>query len=336
LRSQRSIQFGTHIMDLDSPNDDEPIIVQDESDEESQNHKLEKQNSKAEAEIDFLLAQPTFPNVQHLTKLLVKSLQPELSKILSTYDFSNSLPTELKELPSKFTKLTENSAQPEGKHIKKDKDKKAMSSKDAEEEGSESDPDDTIHLTGKDHVYLTKEQIKEQKRIEESTKAKAAKHEVEYDKYYDKMLNRRGKSRITNSSDLHLAEWKEAVQACPNRTGKGWTTIYENIKTRMDYLHQTEAELGINLNKHLSEQDPLDKLNNLAKKKRKNANDIHDYFKANKRLKTLLPLKTLDIYQMRCCTLYKNTYSDFIKVLSLMIMPGPSVPLCLLKLTRES
>ncbi|GKC40278.1 hypothetical protein Tco_1052662 [Tanacetum coccineum] len=188
-----------------------------------------------------------------------------------------------------------------------------MSSKDAEEEGSESDPDDTIHLTGKDHVYLTKEQIKEQKRIEESTKAKAAKHEVEYDKYYDKMLNRRGKSRITNcnvltrkgpitlkvykeddtnevipnfkASDLHLAEWKEVVQACPNRTGKGWTTIYENIKTRMDYLHQTEAELGINLNKHLSEQDPLDKLNELAKKKRKNANDIHDYFKANKRLK---------------------------------------------------
>ncbi|GKD22675.1 hypothetical protein Tco_1224378 [Tanacetum coccineum] len=69
----------------------------------------------------------------------------------------------------------------------------------------------------RDHVHLTKEQIKEQKRIKES-----AKHEVEvrkeelvdllgpdvvsnyykaklqYEKYYDKMLNRRAKSRITN------------------------------------------------------------------------------------------------------------------------------------------
>nr|GEW64745.1 RNA-directed DNA polymerase, eukaryota, reverse transcriptase zinc-binding domain protein [Tanacetum cinerariifolium] len=44
----------------------------------------------------------------------------------------------------------------------------------------------------------------------------------------------------------------------------------------MDYFHQTEAELGIDLNKPLSEQDPLDKMNDIAK--------IHDYFRANKRL----------------------------------------------------
>ncbi|GJY38880.1 hypothetical protein Tco_0425244 [Tanacetum coccineum] len=54
----------------------------------------------------------------------------------------------------------------------------------------------------------------------------------------------------------------------------------------MDYLHTTEAELGINLDITLSEQDPLDKLNDLANKKRKHADDIHDYFKANKRLKS--------------------------------------------------
>nr|GFA51713.1 hypothetical protein [Tanacetum cinerariifolium] len=92
-------------MDLDSPIDDDPIIVQDESDEEvhaskiqpeepkgtkdasashppspktiqiqeltnqvlllqSHNHKLEKQKSKAEAKITFLLAQPPFLNVE--------------------------------------------------------------------------------------------------------------------------------------------------------------------------------------------------------------------------------------------------------------------------------
>ncbi|GKE20435.1 hypothetical protein Tco_1431947 [Tanacetum coccineum] len=53
----------------------------------------------------------------------------------------------------------------------------------------------------------------------------------------------------------------------------------------MDYIHTTEAELGINLDIPLREQDPLEKLNDLANKKRKHADDIHDYFKANKSLK---------------------------------------------------
>ncbi|GJR44452.1 hypothetical protein Tco_1312555 [Tanacetum coccineum] len=132
-----------------------------------------------------------------------------------------------------------------------------MSLKNAKEESSDSQSDDTINLTGSrvessrmkklkkfdfvtedgDHVHLTEEQIKEQKRIEESAKAEASKHEVEYGKYYDKMLNRRAKSRITNCDvltrkglitlkvyredgtsevipnfkaiDLHLGEWRE-------------------------------------------------------------------------------------------------------------------------------
>ncbi|GKB48857.1 hypothetical protein Tco_0899610 [Tanacetum coccineum] len=54
----------------------------------------------------------------------------------------------------------------------------------------------------------------------------------------------------------------------------------------MDYVHTTEAELGIDLDIPLSKQDPLDKLNDLVNKKRRHADDIHDYFKANKRLKS--------------------------------------------------
>nr|GEW46510.1 hypothetical protein [Tanacetum cinerariifolium] len=76
------------------------------------------------------------------------------------------------------------------------------------------------------------------------------------------------------------------VKACPNRIEKGWKTIYGQIQTRIDYLHTTKAELGINLDIPLSKQDPLDKLNDLANKKRNHADDIHDYFKANKRLKS--------------------------------------------------
>ncbi|GKF74237.1 hypothetical protein Tco_0220569, partial [Tanacetum coccineum] len=128
------------------------------------------------------------------------------------------------------------------------------------------------------------------------------------------MLNKRAKSRITNcdiltskgpitlkvyreddtseiipkfkASDLHLGEWKEVFTACPNKKGKGWTSIYKQIQERMDYLRTTEAELGIDLDKSLSEHDPLDRLNDLANKKKKYADDIHDFFRANKRLKS--------------------------------------------------
>ncbi|GJV13917.1 hypothetical protein Tco_1359240 [Tanacetum coccineum] len=84
---------------------------------------------------------------------------------------------------------------------------------------------------------------------------------------------------------------KEVVEACPNKTRKGWKTIYDQIKSIMDYLQTTEAELGINLDIPLSKQDPLDKLNDLTNKKRKHADGIHDYFKANKRLKSSVQYK---------------------------------------------
>ncbi|GKE75658.1 hypothetical protein Tco_1537699 [Tanacetum coccineum] len=101
--------------DPDSPKDD-PIIVVDDSDEDeeltnqvlilqSQKHKLDLEKNKPEAAL--LKAQPSFPNVGQLNKILVKSLQIEFSKILSAHDFSSSLPTERKDLPSKFNELTE-------------------------------------------------------------------------------------------------------------------------------------------------------------------------------------------------------------------------------------
>ncbi|GJV37952.1 hypothetical protein Tco_1410429 [Tanacetum coccineum] len=414
--------------DLDSHEDDHIIVVNDSGEDEddevyatknSQKYKRELKKNKVEAEAAILKAQTFFPNVEQLKELLVKSLKTEFSNILSAHDFSSSLPTELKDLPSKFNDLTEEvkglknqvhnmeielpgelkeilpkmedftktvtsltsqvaelktlqwelpteflavpSQVEMGEHIKKDKGKKALSSEEAVKESTESDSDDDeTHLSGSmvessrikkvkkfdfvtedgKHIHLTKEQINQQKKIEEEAKAEAAKRESEvrkeelidllgpevvnkyyndklqYDRYCDKMLNRRAVSKITNcdvltrkgpitlkvyredgtseiipnfkASDLHLGEWREVMKACPNRTGKGWETIYKQIGTRMDYIHTTEAELGINLDIPLSKQDPLDKLNDLANKKRKHADDIHDYFKANKRLKSLV------------------------------------------------
>ncbi|GJR23545.1 hypothetical protein Tco_0972072 [Tanacetum coccineum] len=203
------------------------------------------------------------------------------------------------------------SSQTEGEHIKKDKGKKALSSKEAIKESTESDSDDDeTHLSvsmvessrikkvnkfdlitrdGK-HIHLIEEQINQQKKIEEEAKPEAAKrksevrkeelidllglevvnkyynNKLQYDRYYDKMLNRRAISKITN---------------CDVFTKKGLITLKV----------YREDELGINWSNPLSKQDPLDKLNDLPNKKRKHVDDIHDYFKANKRLKSSVQYK---------------------------------------------
>ncbi|GJZ83532.1 hypothetical protein Tco_0648705 [Tanacetum coccineum] len=100
-------------IDLDTLEDNQPFRVVSENEEEiqtkahaktedtsSQNIKMEKEKEAA-----FISAQPSFPNVQHLIKLLVKSLKPELSQLLTGYDFSSSIPTKLKELPSKISDI---------------------------------------------------------------------------------------------------------------------------------------------------------------------------------------------------------------------------------------
>ncbi|GJT65104.1 retrotransposon ORF1 [Tanacetum coccineum] len=64
-----------------------------------------------------------------------------------------------------------------------------------------------------------------------------------------------------------------------------------DLYDKISQLETQIAELEIDLDKPLSEQDPPDKLNDLAKMKRKNADDIHDYFRANKRLKSSVEYK---------------------------------------------
>nr|GEW25025.1 hypothetical protein [Tanacetum cinerariifolium] len=214
------------------------------------------------------------------------------------HDLEIELPGDLKEIPKKLETFTstikslttqvaeletfyppKRSSQLERELIKKEKGKEAMSSNDPKEE------------------KLKKK--KEKKRIEESVKDDIAKHEVEVrkekwidllgvdvvtkyykaklqsDKYCDKMLNKMTQSRITNC-DVLTRKGPITPKACPNRIGAGWSTIYEQIQTRMDYLHKTKAELWIDLDKPLGEQDPLDRLNDLARKKRKHAYDIHN------------------------------------------------------------
>nr|GEX73584.1 hypothetical protein [Tanacetum cinerariifolium] len=230
-------------------------------------------------------------------------------------------------MQSPLQSLPKSSSQPEGEHIKKDKGKNEMSSEEAEKEStnSGSNDDDETHVTGsmvessktkklKKHIHLTEEKINHQKKLEEDAKAEAAKQEGEVRKaeLVDllgpkvgsitlKVYKENGTSEVIpnfKASDQHPGEWREVVKVCPNRSRKGWKTIYGQIQTRMDYLHTTEAKLGINLDIPLSEQDPLDKLNDLAIKKRKHVDDIHDYFKANKGLSHQFNMKI--IYLVLC------------------------------------
>nr|GEU44771.1 hypothetical protein [Tanacetum cinerariifolium] len=198
-------------------------------------------------------------------------------------------------------------------HIKKDKGKNSRSSKEAKKESTNGDSDDDeTHLTGfmvesskikkvkkfdfitegGKHIHLTEEEINHQKKTEEDAKAKATKRESEVTKkemvdlLSPEVVNKEdGTSEVIpnfKANYLYLGEWREVMNACPNKTGKGWKIIYDQICSRMDYIHITKAELGINLDIPLSIHEPLDKLDDLSNKKRKHADDIHDYFKAKK------------------------------------------------------
>ncbi|GJS09459.1 hypothetical protein Tco_0366255 [Tanacetum coccineum] len=85
-------------MDLDSTKDDEPIIVQDDSDEEvhaekSQNSKLKKEKTKAKDEVALLSAQPSYLNWKLPAEFLVvpTQVQSVQAKIKTLDDFPSLL-----------------------------------------------------------------------------------------------------------------------------------------------------------------------------------------------------------------------------------------------------
>ncbi|GJV20578.1 putative reverse transcriptase domain-containing protein [Tanacetum coccineum] len=325
--------------------------------------KLKKEKSKVEAEVALLSALPRYPNVEHLTDLLVKSLKLELSKLLSSHLIV--LPGDLKEIPSKLKRFSstitslitqvselktlqwelpteflivprqmssiqdkiktldalpslltkgekktnqatitqlfkqrakkakmnkqtipttttsitsliitstitecqspflnsppKSSPQPEGELIKKDKVKKVMSSKDAEEEGTESGSDDEGNLTCP---------------MGESSKKKKLKK-------FD-FVTKGGKEELVDLLGINVVKrfYKAKLQE------DGTDEVIPDFKA--SYLHKTEAALETDFSKPFSKQDPLDKLNDLARNNRKHADDIHDYFRSTKKFKSAI------------------------------------------------
>ncbi|GKD13928.1 hypothetical protein Tco_1198335 [Tanacetum coccineum] len=146
-----------------------------------------------------------------------------------------------------------------------------MSLEEAEKKSTESDSDDGAHMTGS---MVQSSKVKKLKKFnfvtEDGRKAelidllglevvhKYYNYKLQYDRYCDKMLHRRAESRITNCDVLTR---KDPITFKVYRED-GTYEVIPNFK------------------------DPLNKLNDLANKKRKHVDDIHDYFKANKRLKS--------------------------------------------------
>ncbi|GJS79267.1 hypothetical protein Tco_0729148 [Tanacetum coccineum] len=262
------------------------------------------------AQIQELKAQarPLYPDINQLTDLLVTSLKPEFSKLLASHNFSSCLPTEMKEFPSKFNELSSD-VKELTKHVRDMEielhgDLKEIPTK------PETFTSTISNLTSK---------VAELKNIQWELPAEFQALPVLVSSVQKKLktldslpsilnkvaetLNRlatmvENASRATTKdvplagqatvspakgvSDLHFAEWREVVQACPDRKEKGWKTIYGLIKTRMEYLDQTKKELQIDFNKPLKEQDPLIELNELANKKRKRTSDLKDHSRSLK------------------------------------------------------
>ncbi|GJR35176.1 hypothetical protein Tco_1210860 [Tanacetum coccineum] len=95
---------------------DEPIIVTDES-EKDEADKGDTHDTSHDVPEDTSIPPPTslksaqiqepyYPNINQLFDLLVTSLKLELSKLLAPHNFASCLPTDLKELPPKFTELS--------------------------------------------------------------------------------------------------------------------------------------------------------------------------------------------------------------------------------------
>ncbi|GKA25158.1 hypothetical protein Tco_0711191 [Tanacetum coccineum] len=139
------------------------------------------------------------------------------------------------------------SSQPEGELIKKDNSKKAMSSEEAEQESTSSDTNDDNET----HVTGSI--------VESSTTKKVKKFDF-----------------ITeNGRHIHLTEEEINHQKKLEEDAKVEAAKQEGEVRKAELVDLLGPEV-----------DPLNKLNDLANKKRKHVDDIHDYFKANKRLKS--------------------------------------------------
>ncbi|GKF65740.1 hypothetical protein Tco_0192257, partial [Tanacetum coccineum] len=100
----------------------------------------------------------------------------------------------------------------------------------------------------------------------------------------------------------------------------GSKEIIHNFKTSDLHLGNGKRRVGIGFSRLLEEQDSIIKLNLLAKKKRKNADDLHDYFKSTNRYKKYVQFgdfqagKILNEPTLRMILFNSKQRQDFISI----------------------
>ncbi|GJV69305.1 hypothetical protein Tco_1484814 [Tanacetum coccineum] len=248
---------------------------------QSQKEELEQAKAKAEAEVASMKAKPSYPDITQLTELLIKELKKhvrdmeielhrdlkEIPTKLKTFTFTisslSSQVAKLKniqwELPAEFLNLPSQVSLVQEKFKTLDSLPSLLHKVCHNGENASGATSMNVPSAGKATDSLAEG--------EKNTKDAEANLQKQ-------LINLLG---IEVVSDLHSTEWREVIQACPNKSEKGWKTIYDLVKTRLDQLTQTEQELKIDLNKPLKEQDPLNELNELANKKRKRTSDLKDH-----------------------------------------------------------
>ncbi|GJR53065.1 hypothetical protein Tco_1403586 [Tanacetum coccineum] len=97
----------------------DPVIMVDDSEDDENIMKedvppftsAETEEPSASSSPSSIESSTSFPDLGQLNELLIQSLKNELPKILSTHDFSSSLPTKLKDIPSRSAEALENTTQ---------------------------------------------------------------------------------------------------------------------------------------------------------------------------------------------------------------------------------
>ncbi|GJX95891.1 hypothetical protein Tco_0351689 [Tanacetum coccineum] len=258
---------------------DEPIIVSDESEEEeevakdkdthasshdvqllqSQKDELEQQKAKAKAEVASLKARPSYPDINQLTNLLVTSLKPEFSKLLASHDFASCLPNALKELPSKFIKLSR-----EIKELKKHVQDMEIelpgfatvvenASKDTTKDVPSADQATTSPAKGEKNTTKDAETNLQNELVDLfciDVVEQYHNKKLLFDKYYDKMLKRRKSSKIINcdvitqKGPISLKVYRKdgTIEVIANFKGRTKEEVERKLKETLGLLAQQKLQ----------------------------------------------------------------------------------------------
>ncbi|GJT77418.1 hypothetical protein Tco_1044143 [Tanacetum coccineum] len=243
--------------------EEEGEVAKDKDTKATSHDNEELEQAKAEAEVASMKAKPSYLDINQLTELLVTSLKSELSKLLASHYFASCLPTELKELPSKIIGLSREIKELK-KHVAELKNiqwelpteflnfPRQVSLFQEKLMTLDSLPSLLHKVTDTLNRFATMVENASgaiSMNVPSAGKATASPTEGEKNtKDADtkvELVDLLGKNVVTREdgsdevisnlkvSDLHSGEWRVVIQACLDKSEKGWKTIYDLVLRRL-------------------------------------------------------------------------------------------------------